>query len=260
MDQEQLKRASALADLGNVKQAIEEFHALAQRTDDPNEKLAAMVSEASCLNSLRRFSEARAAAQRAKQISNNDASSAYAENEEAFALWGERRYEHALQIYDRIFSRFPRRLRISENRELYEAAVTQRGIILATVGRAQEALPLLEEALAFTISDEKRSDIFYNLGYCFQIMNQPEKAKSAFEQTLRLCTDPVGILGSRYNLGTIYANEGAFDKALHELEWCEAHLGDGDLRPDYVYGWLFKVLRAAGRHAEAERYRERINV
>jgi tetratricopeptide (TPR) repeat protein len=239
-----------------VEEGIAEFHALAERAEDPDEKFAAILSEASCLNSVRRFQEARAAVERARQIMRYEEAKAYADKEEAFAYWGERRYKDALRMYNEVLSAFPRVLKVSENRELYEFAQTERGIVLATLGRAEEALPLLEDALTFGISDEKKGDIFYNLGYCFQIMNQPEKAKSAFEQTLRLCTDPIGILGSRYNLATIFAKEGAFGKALQELEWCEAHLADGDLPRDHVYGWLVKVLGAAGRTAEAERYQK----
>lgn len=259
MDEKRLEEAMALVNSGNVEKAIAEFHALAERAEDPDEKFAAALKEASCLNSLCRFREARAAVERARQVIRYEEAKPYADNEEGFACWGEHRYEHALRMYNEVLSAFPRILKVSEHRDLYELAQTQRGIVLATLGRAEEALPLLEEALTYTISDEKRGDIFYNLGYCFQIMNQPEKAKGAFEQALRLCTDPIGVLGSRYNLATIYAKEGALGKALQEFEWCEAHLADGDLPPNYVYGWLFKVLQAAGRDSEAEKYRKLIS-
>jgi tetratricopeptide (TPR) repeat protein len=259
MDEKRLEGAMALVNSGKVEEGIAEFHALGERSEDPDERFAAFVSEASCLNSLRRYREARAAAQRAREVSRSEAASAYADYEEAFAWRGERRFEDAVRMYDRVLSAFPRILDVSENREIYESAEIGRGIALATLGRAEEALPVLEEALSYAISDEKRGDVFYNLGYCFQIMNQPEKAKSAFEQALRLCTDPIGVLGSRYNLGTIYAKEGALGKALQEFEWCEAHLTDGDLPRDYVYGWLVKVLRAVGRPTEAERYQKLIS-
>jgi tetratricopeptide (TPR) repeat protein len=254
MDQERFDRAMALVDSGNVEKAITQLHALAERAEDPDEKFAATLKEASCLNSLRRFGEARAAVERARQIMRYEEAKAYADNEEAFALWGERRYEDSLRLYNEVLSAFPRVLKVPEHRELYEMAQAQRGTVLATLGRAEEALPLLEEALTYSIGDEMKGGVYCDLGYCFRIMNQPEKAKSAFEQALRLCTDPTVVLGSRYNLATIYAKEGAFGKALQELEWCEAHLADGDLPRDYVYGSLVKVLRAAGRPAEAEEY------
>jgi tetratricopeptide (TPR) repeat protein len=162
-------------------------------------------------------------------------------------------------MYDRILSRYPDVLQRAENGYLVEAIQYDRGMALALLGRAEEALPLLEEALAYPLSDNRRGWLCYNLGYCFNIMKQPGKAKVAFERARTLSTEPVCALGARYNLGALYAKEGALGKALQELEWCEEHFVEGDVPKDWVYGWLAKVLRAAGRDAEADRYQKLAN-
>ena len=259
MDIEALKHAISIRDSGNQEGALEEFRALIERTEDPIEKASLIRNESNILTALRRFEEAWLSLQRARQIAQDDESKAHSDHQEGLLRSCEGRYEDALRIYDRILSEYPKVLEDVQNRYLYESIQADRGIMLAILGRAEQALPVLEEALTFDLSDEKKGSIFYNLGFCFQIMKQDQKAKSSFEHVCQLSADPRCILGSRYSLGVLYGKEGAWGKALLELEWCEKHFIDGVIPRDYVYGCLVKVLRAVGRPAEAENYRKYIN-
>jgi tetratricopeptide (TPR) repeat protein len=175
---------------------------------------------------------------------------AHADYEGARAYAGEGRLDEALRIYDGILSSYSEVLRHPRNRCFYEAFQTERGLALAADGRAKDALPLLEEALTYEVTEDRKGVILYNLGLCFQITKQDQKATSAFEQARKLCTDSKSLLGARYSLGVRYAKEGALGKALKELEWCEQNFVEGDVPKEYVYGWLVKVLCAAGKRGQ----------
>ena len=256
MDLEALNHAISVRDSGNQEAALEEYRALIKETEDPIDKASLIRNESNVLTALRRFPEARLSLQRARQTAQDDFSNAHADDQEALLCTFEGRHEDALRIYNRILSNYPKILEEVQNRYLYEAVQMGRGTVLAILGRAKEALPLLGEALTYNVTDDRRGWVFYNLGFCFQILKQDQKAKSAFEQARRLSLDANCILGSRYSLGVLYAKEGAWGKALQELEWCEQHFIEGDVPRDYVYGYLVKVLRAVGRPAEADKYLE----
>jgi tetratricopeptide (TPR) repeat protein len=255
MDLKALNHAISIRDSGDQEGALEEIRLLIQKTEDPVEKASLILNETNILSVLRKFTEARASLQRARQTSRDDWSKAHADYQEGLLCSLECRHEEALRSYDRILSTYPQVMADLRNRYLYEAVQLGRGTVLATLGRAKEALPLLEEALTYNVSEDRKGWVFYNLAFCFQIMKQDRKAKRAFEQARNLSSDPNCILGSRYSLGVLYAKERAWGKALLELEWCEQHFIEGDTPRDYVYGCLVKVLRAVGRPAEAEKYR-----
>lgn len=256
MDLEALNHAISVRDSGDQEGALEEFRALIEKTADPAEKASLILNETNILTVLRRLPEARLSLQRARQTAEDDFFKANADHQEASLCAYEGRYDDSLRIYDRILSCYLHVLEDVQNRYLYESVQIDRGTVLTMLGRAQEALPLLEKALTYNISDDRKASVLYELGLCFQGIKQDQKAKSAFEHARQLSQDPQRILGSRYSLGVLYGKEGAWGKALLELEWCEQHFVEGVIPRDYVYGCLVKVLRAVGRPAEAEKYRK----
>jgi tetratricopeptide (TPR) repeat protein len=258
MDIDALNAALSLRHSGRTEEALEAFRALFEETEDFDEKAGIVLHEASCLTTLQRYEEAKEALNRARRMSRLAWTGAYADQQEALVCMWEGRYEDSLQIYDRLLSQHPKVATDPELRDLYESVQAERGIILATLNRTEDALPLLAGALVYRVSDSKKGLILYHLGQCFLSLNQTKDAKTAFEEVGRVCQDHYCVLGSRYNLGIIYAQEGALGKALQELEWCEANLGGDDALRDYIYVWLAKVLTTAGRTAEAARYRKLI--
>jgi tetratricopeptide (TPR) repeat protein len=258
MDLDAVKRALSLRHAGKTEEALEGFRVLVEKTADFDEKAGVILHEASCLTTLHRYEEAKAALNRARQMSQLAWTGAYADQQEALICMWEGRYEESLETYDRLLSQHPKVATEAEFRDLYESVQAERGIILATLGRTDEALSLLAGALAYKVGDSKKGLILYHLGQCFLTLNNPGDAKTAFAEVAKVCDDRYCILGSRYNLGTIYAQEGAWGKALQELEWCEANLGDDDALRDYIYVWLAKVLATVGRLDEAESYRKLI--
>jgi tetratricopeptide (TPR) repeat protein len=259
MDLDALNHAISVRDSGDQEGALAEFRSLIDKTEDPFERATLIGNEANILIVLHRFAEAKLSLKRARATAQDDSSEAHADYQEALLCIQEGRYSDALHFHERIFRKYPHIVRDPQNRYLYEALQADRGTVLCILGRAQEAIPILEEALTYEISDEKKGRAFYDLGFCYQGTKQDEKAEVAFEQARRLCKDPRVLVGARYSLGALYGKKGQWGKALQELEWCEEHFVNCDVPRDYVYGWLFKVLRAIGRPDEAERYRKLIN-
>src|SRR5208282_2122734 len=93
-------------------------------------------------------------------------------------------------------------------------------------------------------------------GQCFLALKDREQAKTAFEEVAKVCRDRYCVLGSRFNLGVIYAREGAWEKAIQEFRWCEEKGAAEDLPSGLLYAWLAKGLDAIGGTAEAARYRK----
>ena len=131
--------------------------------------------------------------------------------------------------------------------------------MLSLLGRAQEAIPILEEALSYEIADERKGRVFYDLGFCYQGTMEDQKAELAFERACKLSKNPRVVVGARYSLGALYVKKRQLGKALHELEWCDEHFVDCDVPRGHVWGYLVKVLRAIGRPGEAERYQKLID-
>jgi tetratricopeptide (TPR) repeat protein len=256
MDIEALKHAISIRDSGNKEGALEELRVLIEKTDDPTEKASLILNESNILTTLNRVPEARASLLQARHTAHDDCSKANADHQEGLIFLWESRYEDALRSFDLALTAYPSIHKDHENRFLIEAIQVDRGATLAILGRADVALPLLEAAINYEIADERKAWVFYNLGFCYQIMKQDQKAKSAFEHALKLSSDRNRILGSRYSLGVLYAKDGAWGKALLEFEWCEQHFVEGDIPRNYIYGCLVKVLRAIGRPAEADRYQK----
>ena len=69
-----------------------------------------------------------------------------------------------------------------EGRDLYELVQVQRAFSLIHVERNEEARPLLEEALAFQLDSEVRSNVHCHLGRCYHELSSYVMAKEQFER------------------------------------------------------------------------------
>ena len=259
MDREAINHAFELRKSGQTEQALEVFRAQIAVTDDRDDKAGLFMQEASCLAELGRHDEAREALKRARSASTKKWLSAYADEQEALMSMGEGSYEESLRIFEGILSQYPFVKEDTAHRGLYESVQVERGILLATLGRREEALKVLAETLKFDLSQHERGTVIYNIGKCFLAVKDQDQARAAFEEVPMVCQDRDCVLPSRFNLGMIYANEGRLGSALREFKWCEANGGADDLPAGVLYSCLADVLEAAGVTAEAERYRNMVD-
>ena len=256
IDMDAVNHAFELRKVGQTEKALEAFRALIASTEDPDDKAGLLMQEASCLAELGHRDEAKAALEQARLVSRKPWLNAYADEQEALISMSEGDYDQSLRIYDGILSQYPFVNEDAAHRGLYESVQVERGIILSTLGRREEALKVLAEALKFDLTEHERGTVIYNIGKCFLALKDQAQAKAAFEEVPMVCQDRDCVLPSRFNLGMIYANEGRLGSALQEFKWCEANGGADELPPGVLYSCLAEVLGAAGVTAEAERYRK----
>ena len=259
MDMDAINHAFELRKSGQTEEALEIFRTLIAVTENRDDKAGLFMQEASCLAALGRHEEAKAALDRARLSSQKKWLCAYADEQEALICMGEEKYEEALNIFDRLLTQYPFVRDEADYRGLFESVQTERAILLSTLGRKKEALPLLVDALKFDLSEHERGSVIYNIGQCFLALKDRDQARTAFEEVPMVCQDRDCVLPARFNLGMIYAQEGKFDSALPEFKWCEANGGVEAFPPGVLYSWLADVLDASGLSAEAAGYRAKIN-
>ncbi len=258
MDMDAVNHALKLRKSGQTEEALEIFRTLIAVTENPDDKAGLLMQEASSLTALGRHEESKAALQRARSYSQKKWLGAYADEQEGLIAMGEGNLEEALRVFDRLLAQNPFVKQDSEYRGLYESVQAQRGILLSSLGRHEEALPVLVEALKFELSEHERGTVVYNIGKCFLALGDRDQARTAFEEVPMVCEDRDCVLPARFNLGMIYAQEGKFGSAVQEFKWCEANGGADEFTPQVLYSWLANVLDAAGVPTEADRYRAMI--
>jgi tetratricopeptide (TPR) repeat protein len=102
--------------------------------------------------------------------------------------------------------------------------LNNRGRQLLSLGRAQEALPLFEQALVIVRDIGERQGegvILNNIGLVYRNLGQYERALEFFEQALAIRTevgDRPGEGTTLNNIGAVYRNLGQYERALEFYE------------------------------------------
>jgi tetratricopeptide (TPR) repeat protein len=254
MDQERFSKAMALRDSGNVEGALRQIRALAREAVDPDEKAVHSLAEAVCLERLGRYEEARECNRQAVSISPRDEVRSRADFGEAVLCWEEKRFEESLRILNSILSQYSRLLGTPDFRDLYEQVQFRRGVLLTEFSRPAEARPVLEEAVSFDpgLVDMRRA--VYYLGVALFNLGEKEAAKGRFLELSGASDDDYCSISARYYLGIIYAEGGAYAKALLEFERVEPYASLAHISKDKIYGWLARTYRLLGNSGQAQRY------
>jgi len=94
----------------------------------------------------------------------------------------------------------------------YVIGLYQYGFILSLMGHPEQAIPLIEQAVA---SDPLSSIVLYRAGRVYYHARQYDKASELFQRILELNpNDQLGLFG----LGLVYRAQGKFDQAIPYLE------------------------------------------
>ena len=173
---------------------------------------------------------------------------------EAEMRWEEKRLDESLWTLDNILRRYSALLRTPDFRDLYEQVQFRRGILLTGFSRPGEARPLLEEALSFDPGLVDMRQARYYLGVALFHVGEKKAAKARFLEVLPGSDDDYCTILARYYLGIIYAEEGAYAKALLEFEHVEAYASLAHISKDKIYGWLARTYRLLGNSGQAQRY------
>ena len=253
MDWERFQGAMALRDSGREEDAIRELRAMGLEALDPDEKAAHIDGVAVCLLRLGRLDEARKCNRRAADVSVSRGIRARIDFTEAVICWEERKFKESLGLLNKMLKEYSELLSTPDFRDLYEKVHQRRAILLAEFDRHREACPLLEEALSFQLDAEDKALLLYYLGVALYKLGDKLGARTRFLEALQDRPDDYGSISSRFYLGVIYSEEGAYGKALEEFERVEPHVSLTGIPKDRIYGWLARTYRLSGNPSEAER-------
>jgi tetratricopeptide (TPR) repeat protein len=254
IDWERFQEAMALRDSGREEEAIRELRAMAQEALDPDEKAAHILGEAVSLLRLGRLDEARKCNRRAADVAVSRGIRARIDFNEAVICWEERKFKESFGVLNKMLKDYSELLSTPDFRDLYEKVHQRRAILLAEFDRQREARPLLEEALSFQLDADDKALLLYYLGVALYKLGDKLGAKTRFLEAQQGRPDDYGSISSRFYLGVIYSEEGAYGKALQEFEWVEPRVSLTGIPKDRIYGWLAKTYRQTGNPSKAERY------
>jgi tetratricopeptide (TPR) repeat protein len=246
----------ALRDAGKVEQALQELAALAEATPDPEAKATLLGNQSTCLMILGRLEEARERITEALQIAPRTQVLLYLWEEDASLYWHEGQREKALEILERLHVEHGELLLAAEHRDLADRIRSARGMLLAELGRYQEALPLLEQSLNSESAAIDNEGLLRELGLSYLQLGRRTDARRVLERLLREGTRTDLVADAHLYLGDVYFHQRAYAKAMTEFEWCLAHAGEHKIPTPYLYKWLAVTARALGMKEDAERYDE----
>ena len=125
--------------------------------------------------------------------------------------------EEGVLKFERIVEANQEELQTSDLRYLYEQIQQRRGFALTSVRRFSGALPILKEAVSFTIDSDPQLVHFYS-GICYQALSETAPAKEAFLRAISLGLDNQFEADARYRLAILYFTSRAFAQAKFQLE------------------------------------------
>jgi tetratricopeptide (TPR) repeat protein len=255
MNLERLAAAMGLRDSGRVEEAAIEFGLMAAEIDDPEWKSNMLMSELGCYCMLGRLVEAERVLQAMRPIKTDNIA---VEMNKAFAeacfLAQKGELELGIQAFDLMLSRFSAHFTALEFRYLYEDIQQRRGAVLAKLGRYDQSISILEEALSFDLEPQTKSDVLSNLGLCYSQLKRYGDAKDSFLRALELGVTKEWEGQVHVSLGIAYAHLGLLREAKRELQICEQRAAEYQLQMGPIYGWLRNVCQRLGEKAEAEQY------
>jgi tetratricopeptide (TPR) repeat protein len=253
-DAERFNHAMALRDAGRVEQALQELVALAGSTPDPEARAALLGNQSTCLMILGRSKEARERNAEALRTAPRTQVLLYLWEQDARLYWHEGQREKALGIFERVHVEHGELLLTVEHRDLAERILSARGMLLAELGRYQEALPLLEQSLNSGSAAIDNEGLLRQLGLSYLQLGRRTDAQRVLERLLREGTRADLVADAHLYLGDAYFHERAYAKAMMEFEWCLAHAQEHKIPTSYLYKWLAVTARALGMNEDAERY------
>ncbi|MGO9589624.1 MAG: tetratricopeptide repeat protein [Candidatus Acidiferrales bacterium] len=252
-DTSRLQGALDLGFEGQEEAAIGHLRALLPEAPDDEEKGWIVLYEARFLAQLLRVTEARARLADLsgmwKATPEHDAQVAV-----AYALMHEMEGNpsQTLRELDRIAKKYSDFWEQRGARDLYEEIQANRGRLLAGEGRPKEALPLLEETLAFERG--KPGQFYYNLGYCYFEAKEWDRCERWLKEALRRDLHPAIASATHYYLGRLEYVKGAYARAIKEFELAVTYALQAERPPGVIYAEMAKAYGHLGMAEERSRY------
>ena len=175
----------------------------------------------------------------------------YLDYEDADLCWKQGKSEEALAKFEGALKRYKKRLREPDLLGFYEIMQTVRAFILADLGRCSEAMPILEEARAFT---EYMEGIAFYLGHCYLSAGNYGRAEEKLTEALRLGLPNSLEYRAHGELGMVHHELRDYAKAKQEFEKCVEKADARYIKQSEIWKWLESTCRHLRLRDEAEHY------
>ena len=205
---------------GQVEDAIRECQILLDETTDANERASLLTIMHVSYCKIGRLQEAQQTLEHLKGLQISDIGIRLnAEFCEPAFLVFEGRYEEGLTAFAAMLHRNRVALEDPEHRYLYEDIQCRRALILFSLSRFEEAMPILREAALFSFSlpaDEQQ--VHFALGVCLENVNDTEGAKQEFARVVTLGLGNDIEERALWRLAILQYKAGALAQAKQQLE------------------------------------------
>ena len=238
-----------------AREALREIDVLLGSVSDPNARKYLLFSRASCYAVLGDLVEARRQLAVALDAGHGDPSARVSfDFGSGLFFQREGNYAEALSEFSTIFSTHAQQLKRPELRFMYEDIQQRRAFLSVTLGRFQDAVPLMKEILSFDLEKEERSKALCSLGLCYLELKEYDLARYHFLQAIEfgLTTEWKGT--THFYLGMAYFYTDMVQEAKQEFQMCEQLATEYELPIVDIYGWLSVISKRLGEAAESERY------
>lgn len=229
-------------------------------TSDPNDplnRIGTLLQEANRQRSAGYFRDAELSIAEARRLAQGH-SQALAEIDFfcALSLLERDKQNEGVQALSAMLIQHKAWFNTPEGRDVYELVQVQRAFSLIHLERKEEARPLLEEAVAFQLDSEVRSDVHCHLGRCYHELSLYTLAREQFERANALGVSEEWQPAFHYYYGYALYELKEFQRAKREFILC---LQSGPSGPEESmrYAMLAATSRKLGEHSEARSYDEK---
>jgi tetratricopeptide (TPR) repeat protein len=225
--------------------------------NDPHNRIGTLLQEANRQQSAGHFRDAELSIAEARHLAQGD-TQALAEIDFfcALSLLEQDKQDEGVKALSAIMIKHKAWFNTPEGRDVYELVQVQRAFSLIHLERKEEARPLLEEAVAFQLDSEVRSDVHCHLGRCYHELSLYSLAREQFERANALGISEEWQPAFHYYYGYTFYELKEFRRAKREFVLC---LQSGPSGPEESlrYKMLAATSRKLGEHSEARSYDEK---
>jgi tetratricopeptide (TPR) repeat protein len=254
MDKSVIQDAIELNDPTLAKDALREIDMRLDSSSDQNERVYLLFSSASCYGILGDFQGARKKLGLAFRERPDESGRVTVDFMDGLLFQQEGKYAEALERLSATLSRHSQQLKQSELRFMYEDIQQRRAFLSVTLGRFQEAIPLLGEILSFDLDGQLRSEALASLGLCHSELKNYKLARDYFLEAITLGLTKEWQGRAHFHLGIACFYTDMIREAKREFLLCEKAATVYELPLLDIYAWLSTISKHLGEISESERY------
>lgn len=260
-----LRRAIALRDKGEYKEALDIFVSLADKQEGLLEKAGMLLNVVNTLPNAGQVELAKTQLDSVRSLLSSsggcDADHLYpryhryltiaADLEDARISEAEGKFKDTIDKIDRLRTEFKADLQDAEFQELHWAIERERGFALAHMGSNEAALQILEQV---DRADPHDRFTLYYLATCYSYAKRCEEARAKIEESIALGLPPDRAGRAHFTLGAACYRLQDYKQAKAELEAAVTTAPPEFTRHKEIWRWLQYTCISLGLKDEAEHY------